>query len=153
MFYSNAYFSCVYCILISLLWTSSSTCEPIIPNDVLARTSVFKVSELGHTQGFHPNNNFWLRSNSISDPWSHPLQKNHGSFVACFLWCPKFLGPAWLKGGHPHCHTQKTTVGCWKHLEEIPTVMLTFVQETFVLATFVHIRNISALTDPILMKL
>ena len=30
---------------------------------------------------------------------------------------------------------------------------VTFVQATFVLATFVHIRNISAITDPILTKL
>ena len=41
----------------------------------------------------------------------------------------------------------------WEHLEQIPNVMMTFFQATFVLATFVHIRNISALTDPILMKL
>ena len=38
-------------------------------------------------------------------------------------------------------------------LEQIPTVTLTFAQPTFVLAAFAHIRNISALTDPILMKL
>ena len=34
-----------------------------------------------------------------------------------------------------------------------PTVMVAFVQATFVLVTFVHIRNISAVTDLILMKL
>ena len=34
-------------------------------------------------------------------------------------------------------------VGCWEHLEQIPTVWMTFVHATFVLATFVHIRNIS----------
>ena len=44
-------------------------------------------------------------------------------------------------------------VGSRKHLEQTLTVTVTFVQATFVLATFVHIRNISALTDPILMKL
>ena len=44
-------------------------------------------------------------------------------------------------------------VGSCKHLEQIPTVRVTFVHTTFVLATFVHIRNISAVTDPILMKL
>ena len=32
-------------------------------------------------------------------------------------------------------------------------VKLSFVQATFVLATLVHIRNISAVTDPILIKL
>ena len=35
----------------------------------------------------------------------------------------------------------------------MPTVMVTFVKATYVLATFVHIRNISAVTDPILTKL
>ena len=35
----------------------------------------------------------------------------------------------------------------------MPTVMVTIVQATFVLATFVHIRNISAVTDLILTKL
>ena len=41
----------------------------------------------------------------------------------------------------------------WEHLEQIPTIKLTFVHETFVLVTFVHIRIILAVTDPILMKL
>ena len=40
-----------------------------------------------------------------------------------------------------------------EHLEQIPTVRVTFVHATFVLATYVHIRNISAVTDMILMKL
>ena len=44
-------------------------------------------------------------------------------------------------------------VASWEHLEQIPTIKLTFVQATFVPATFVHIRNISAVTDRILMKL
>ena len=39
-------------------------------------------------------------------------------------------------------------VGSCEHLEHIPTVSVTFV-----LVTFVHIRNISAVNDPILMKL
>ena len=44
-------------------------------------------------------------------------------------------------------------VGSCEHLEQIPTVRVTFVLTTFVLTTYVHIRNISAVTDPILMKL
>ena len=44
-------------------------------------------------------------------------------------------------------------VGSCEHLEQVPTVTMTFVQATFVLATYVLIRNISAVTDPILMKL
>ena len=48
---------------------------------------------------------------------------------------------------------QTLKVASWEHLEQIPTVMVTFAQATFVLATFVHIRNISAVTDLILIKL
>ena len=44
-------------------------------------------------------------------------------------------------------------VASWEHLEQILTVTVTFVQATFVQVTFVHIRNISAVTDPIVMKL
>ena len=44
-------------------------------------------------------------------------------------------------------------VGSWDPLEQIPTVILTFVQATVVLATIVHIRNISAVTGLILTKL
>ena len=44
-------------------------------------------------------------------------------------------------------------IDSWEHLEKITTVMMTSVQAAFVLATFVHIKSISALTDPILMKL
>ena len=44
-------------------------------------------------------------------------------------------------------------VGSCEHLEQISTVRVTFVHTTFVLATYVHNWNISAVTDPILMKL
>ena len=44
-------------------------------------------------------------------------------------------------------------IGSLEHLEQIPTVTVTFVQTTFVLMTVVHIRKISDVTDPILMKL
>ena len=44
-------------------------------------------------------------------------------------------------------------IGSWEYLEQIPTVMVTFVQATFVLVTFVHIRNISAVSDTIWTKL
>ena len=37
-------------------------------------------------------------------------------------------------------------VDSWEHLEQIPTITMIFVQATFVL-----IRNITAVTDPILM--
>ena len=38
------------------------------------------------------------------------------------------------------------TLGSWEHLKQIPTVRVTFFQATFVLVTFVHFRNISAVT-------
>ena len=38
--------------------------------------------------------------------------------------------------------------GFWEHIQQIKTVTTTFVQ-----ATFIHIKNISAVTNPILMKL
>ena len=57
-----------------------------------------------------------------------------------------------------HDFDQTLNLRSLEHLEQIPTVTVTFVRATFVratfvLATFVHIRNISAVTDPILMKL
>ena len=44
-------------------------------------------------------------------------------------------------------------VGSCEHLEQIPTARVTFVHATFVLVTFVHIRNMSVVTDLISMKL
>ena len=54
----------------------------------------------------------------------------------------------------PNLNFDKTLkVGSWEQLEQLPTVTVTFVQATFVLAAFVHITNISAITDLILTKL
>ena len=47
---------------------------------------------------------------------------------------------------------QTVMVGSWDPLEQIPTVILTFVQATVVLATIVHIRNTSAVTSSTLTK-
>ena len=43
--------------------------------------------------------------------------------------------------------------GSWEQLEQLPTVTGKSVLATFVLATFVYISNISAVTDSILTKL
>ena len=43
--------------------------------------------------------------------------------------------------------------GSWEHNQQITTVTTTFVQATFVLETFDHISNISAVTGPIWIKL
>ena len=44
-------------------------------------------------------------------------------------------------------------VGTWEHLDQILTVTVTFVQATFGMTKFVHIRNISAVIDPLLTTL
>ena len=44
-------------------------------------------------------------------------------------------------------------VGFWDYLEQISTIAVIFVHATFCPATFVHIRNISSVTDLILTKL
>ena len=54
------------------------------------------------------------------------------------------LSPGWA---------ETLTIGSWDYLEQIPTVTVTVVKATFVRMTFVHIRNISAVTYPILTKL
>ena len=48
---------------------------------------------------------------------------------------------------------QTLNKGSWDHIQQITTVTTTFVQATFVLGTFVHISNISAVTGPIWIKL
>ena len=48
---------------------------------------------------------------------------------------------------------QTLKAGSWDNLQQIPTVMVTFVEATYVLATFVHNSNISAITDSIWTKL
>ena len=48
---------------------------------------------------------------------------------------------------------QTLNKGSWEHIQQITTVTTTFVQATFVLGTFVHISNISAVTGPIWIKL
>ena len=48
---------------------------------------------------------------------------------------------------------QTLKVGSWDHIYEMPTFMVTFVQATYALVTFVYIRNISDVTCSILTKL
>ena len=42
---------------------------------------------------------------------------------------------------------QTLKVDFWDNIEQIPTVTVTSIQATFVLVTFVHIRNILVATD------
>ena len=76
---------------------------------------------------------------TLQTPPTYPTppttQTQHQQYISCY-W-PDF--------------DETLKVGSCEHLEQIPTV--TFVQSTYVLATITHIRNISAVTDPILMEL
>ena len=57
---------------------------------------------------------------------------------------------------YPSCYwpdlDQILNKGFWEQIQQITTVPTTFVQATFVLGTFVHISNISAVTNLILTK-
>ena len=78
-----------------------------------------------------PNPSWVLPENELGHPPPPPGNQCR-QYLSCYL--PDFY--------------QTFKVGSWEHLEEIPTVMATFAP-----ATFVHIRNISAVTDLILTKL
>ena len=68
--------------------------------------------------------------------------------------CPRDICPyhEYLRCNWPD-FDETLKIGSWEHLEQIPTVMVKFVQTTFVLATIFYSRIISAVTDPILTKL
>ena len=75
------------------------------------------------------------------------------------FWVQKILGPKYFLDP-TEILDPKINLGCRKTLGQRNGTCrrdfnfhCEFIQETFVLATFVHIRNISAVTDPILMKL
>ena len=44
-------------------------------------------------------------------------------------------------------------VGSWDHLEQIPTIMVTFIEAIFFMVTFDHFKNISAGIDKFFNKL
>ena len=84
-------------------------------------------------------------------PWTH---FNHNGDICLGNICPGDVCPypEFLSCYWPN-FDQTLNVGSWEHLLQMPSVMDTFVQATFVLATFVHERNILAIPDPILTKL
>ena len=75
------------------------------------------------------------------------LCKHHPTPPTIETQCQEYLSCHWPN------FDETLSVGSWEHLEPIPTVTVTFVQATFVLAIFVHISNISAVTGPIWIKL
>ena len=95
----------------------------------------------GYCQNPNPTqHNGWVwRENDCANPTHppHPTTETQ---------CQQYLSCYWPD------FAETLKVGSCEHLEQIPTVRVTFVHATFVLATFVHIRNISAVTDLILMK-
>ena len=52
-----------------------------------------------------------------------------------------------------HDLDQTLDKGSWEHIQQITTFTTTFVKAKFVLETFDHISNISAVTGPIWIKL
>ena len=91
---------------------------------------------------------FWpnFKSRFLGPSWTVPtvmVTCVQATFVlATFVHNQEYLSCYWPN------FDQTSKVDCWDHLEMIPTVMAPFVQ-----AIFVHIRNISAVIDPILAKL
>ena len=61
-----------------------------------------------------------------------PTYQLNGTNISSYYW-PDF--------------NQTLKVGSCDYIELIPSVMVIFVQTTYVLATFINIRNISAVTD------
>ena len=111
---------------------SRSSCSILWTSDLLLLSKP-KNPNLTSTQGW-----VWQHNDCANHTAPHPTtQTQHQLYLSCY-W-PDF--------------DETLKVGSCEHLEQIPSVMVTFVTATFVLATFVHIRNISVLTVPILMKL
>ena len=48
---------------------------------------------------------------------------------------------------------QTLNKGFWENIQQITAITSTFAKATFVLGTFIHISNISAVTGPIWIKL
>ena len=95
---------------------------------------------------------FWPNLSQLSGTTFNRDVNCHGNICPCNI-CPGDICPyqEYLSCYSPD-FDKTLKVGSWDHLEQIPTVMMIFVQATFVLATFVHISNISAVTDPILAR-
>ena len=93
-------------------------------------------SELLLTQ-FRPNFKVRVPGPSSTDSDCH-FSRKHLSGISQLCYWPNF--------------DKKLKVDSWDLFEHIPTITITFVQTTLVFATFVHIRNISAVTDPIVAK-
>ena len=88
----------------------------------------------------YPQHNGWvLRENEFAYHPTHPPPTQ--------TQCHQYLSCYWSN------FDENLKVASWEDLEQFSTIMQTFVQVIFVQVTFVHIRYISAVIDPILMKL
>ena len=95
---------------------------------------------------------FWQNLNGTLLGTSRTHSKYHCDICLGII-CPGDICPYQENLGCYWLDFEETLkVGSWEYLEQIPTVTVTFIQATFILVTFVHIRNILAVTDPILAK-
>ena len=93
-------------------------------------------------KNFCVRNKFWVRKNFGSEKYLRSkkyflVMLDFANHPTTETQCQQYLSCYWPNFDEP------LNVGSWEHLEQIPSVM----------ATFVHIRNISTVTDPILIKL
>ena len=111
------------------------------PTPTTHRNSISAISQLLLTR-------FWWNSKGRF-LWTFRTDSNCQGDICLRNICPRNICPyqEYLSCYWPDSD-ETIKVGSRENLEQIPTVRVTFVH-----ATFVHIRNISAVTDPILMKL
>ena len=91
----------------------------------------------------HPdkdNNGTWVCTHQIVKTPTQPQHTHHQPPL-------QTQGQQYLSSYRPD-FDQALKVGSLDHLEQILIVTVTFDWTTFVLATFVHFRNVSAVTEP-----
>ena len=95
----------------------------------------------------HPdkdNNGTWVCTHQIVKTPTQPHHTHHQPPL-------QTQGQQYLSSYRPD-FDQTLKIGSWDHLEQILIVTVTFDWTIFVLATFVHFRNVSAVTEPIWTK-
>ena len=110
-----------------------------------------------HTHHHHTNSHAAISQLLLAQFGSNFKQRVLGTYTTDYNChtdiCPVEICPYQL---YLSCYwldlDQTLNKGSWEHIQQITTVTTTFVQATFVLGTFVHISNISAVTGPIWIK-
>ena len=112
------------------------------------KTSSTVVVQLG--PGLNPKTKALDQSRTLNSLWTthHPPPTTyHPPPTTTQTFRQQYLSSYWPDSD------QTLNKGSWEHIQQITTLTTTFVQATFVLGTFVHISNISAVTGPIWIKL